>query len=364
MPQPLTDFLDRLGPQPWWQALQVLTASLVLAFLLRWILTRIVPQLTSRTRTGVDDEVIRYLRTPVFVSVLLFGASVALALSELREPYPRHALSAIKTLAVLVWVVFASRVAKLVLQALSRHHERFRFIQPQTLPVLSNVSTAVVFGGAVYFLLLAWDVDVSAWVASAGILGLAASLAARDTLANLFAGLSILADTPFKVGDFIVLESGERGEVTRIGLRSSRILTRDDIEIIVPNSVLANTKIVNEAGGGDPRHRVRLQVQVAYGSDVDQVRRVLLEVAAAEPKVCHDPEPRVRFRAFADSGLAVELLTWVPEPWMRGQALDAMICAVYQRFCAEGIEIPFPQRVVHLARKEKVAPAAAERIED
>lgn len=360
MPQPLTDLLAQLEPQPWWQALKVVAATFVLAFLLRWLLTRVAPRLTSHTRTAFDDQVILYLRTPVFVSVLLFGASVALALSGLGDPSLRYALGAIKTLAVLVWVVFASRVARLVLAAISRNQDRFKFVQPQTLPAFSYLSTAVIFGGAVYFLLLAWDVDVSAWVASAGILGLAASLAARDTLANLFAGLSILADTPFKVGDFIVLESGERGAVTRIGLRSSRILTRDDIEIIVPNSVLANTKIINEAGGPQPHHRVRVRVQVAYGSDVDQVRRVLLAVAAAEPQVCREPAPRVRFRAFEDSGLAVELLAWVPEPVLRGRVLDALNCAVYQRFQAEGIEIPFPQRVVHLARRGKAEPAAAE----
>lgn len=347
--QALIDFLAEHQSLPWWQAVKVLAVSLLLAFLLRFLLTRVGPRVAGLTRTGLDDQILRYLRTPVFVSALLFGVHLALLLLDLSDAVERYASGTIKTTAVVVWLVFASRLAKLVLEAVSRNQERLKFIQPQTLAAFQNLSTALIVGGAAYFLLLAWDVDVSGWVASAGILGLAVSLAARDTLANLFAGMSLVADAPFRVGDYIVLETGERGEVRHIGLRSSRIMTRDEIEIVVPNSVLANTKIVNEAGGPYPRHRVRVKVQVAYGSDVDQVRRALLAVADDNAQICREPEPRVRFRSFEDSGLAVELLAWVPEPWMRGRVLDALVTGVYKRFAAEGIEIPYPQRVVRLA---------------
>lgn len=340
--------LSELETQSWWQALKVLMVSVILAYLVRWLLTRVAPKITALTSTGFDDQIIKALKTPVFLTVLLFGTNLALLLIELPNTYYAYGLSALKTAAILVWVIFFGRMAKLLLESLSRRPESFTLVQPQTLPALGNLTTTVILGGAIYFLLLAWRIDVSAWVASAGILGLAVSLAARDTLANLFAGLAILADAPFRVGDFIVLESGERGEVTEIGLRSSRLITRDEIEIIVPNSVLANTKIINEAGGPDPRHRVRVQLQVAYGSDMAQVRRVLLETASDEEQVCQEPEPRVRFRRFEDSGVAVELLAWVPEPWMRGRVLDSLNTRVYNRFAEEGIEIPFPQRVVHM----------------
>ncbi len=348
MLQTVTEFVTELRSQAWWEALQVVAVSLLLAYLTWLLMTRVAGRLTAHTQTSFDDALVRYLRTPVFVSIALFGVNLALVLADLDETYHRFSLSALKTLVILAWLIFANRFAKLVLEGLSRNKDRFRFIQPQTLPAFGNLTTALILGGATYFLLLAWNVNLSAWVASAGILGLAMSLAARETLANLFAGMSILADAPFSVGDFIVLETGERGEVRHIGLRSSRIQTRDDIEIIVPNSVLANTKIINEAGGPDPRHRVRVKVGVAYGSDIDLVRRVLLEVAAAEPQVCDEPEARVRFRRFDDSALAFELLCWVPEPVMRGRVLDALNSTVYKRFAAEGIEIPFPQRSVYI----------------
>ncbi len=177
---------------------------------------------------------------------------------------------------------------------------------------------------------------------------MAIGFAAKDTLANLFGGIFILADAPYKVGDFVVLGSGERGEVTQIGLRSTRLLTRDDVEVTVPNAVIANAKIVNESGGPWVKERVRVKVGVAYGSDIDQVREVLMAVAAENPHVEQDPEPRVRFRAFGDSGLDFELLAWVREPVLRGRVLDALNTEVYKRFAAAGIEIPYPKRDVYL----------------
>jgi len=185
-------------------------------------------------------------------------------------------------------------------------------------------------------------------LASAGIVGIAVGFAAKDSLANLFAGFFIVTDAPYKVGDYIVFDTGERGRVTQIGLRSTRLLTRDDVEITIPNSIIANSKIVNESGGPWERSRVRVQVGVAYGRDIDVVREVLMKVARSSQHLCTDPEPRVRLRAFGDSGLNFELLGWIDLPERRGQVLDALNSAVYQQFAAHGIEIPFPKRDLYI----------------
>ena len=92
------------------------------------------------------------------------------------------------------------------------------------------MSKIVVFGLAVYCFLVTWDLDLSAWLASAGIMGIAVGFTAKDSLANLFGGLFVIMDSPYKLGDFINLDSGERGRVIKIGLRSTRLLTRDDVE--------------------------------------------------------------------------------------------------------------------------------------
>jgi MscS family membrane protein len=192
------------------------------------------------------------------------------------------------------------------------------------------------------------NINVTAWIASAGIVGLALSFAAQDTLSNLFAGVSIAADAPYKTGDFINLETGERGMVTHIDLRSTRILTPDDIEISIPNGVIGNSKIVNEAGGPSATHRIRIPIGVAYGSDIDQVMEVLSDIAVKHTEVCSAPEPRVRFRKFGDSSLDFELLCWISQPVDRGRLIHEINCAIYKSFATENISIPFPQRDLHV----------------
>ena len=173
---------------------------------------------------------------------------------------------------------------------------------------ISNRDKIIIIGAGIYFLFIAWQTDPTAWLASAGIIGLALSFAAKDSLANLFAGAFILADAPYKLGDFIILDSGERGKVTAIGLRSTRMLTRDDVEITIPNAVMGNTKITNESGGPYEKERIRIRVGVAYGTDVDRVEELLLNIALSHEEIVNMPEPRVRFRAFGESSLNLELL--------------------------------------------------------
>ena len=167
-------------------------------------------------------------------------------------------------------------------------------------------------------------------------------------LSNLFAGLSIVADAPYKLGDYVVLDSGERGKVTFIGLRSTRILTRDDIEITIPNGVIGNAKIINEAGGPSEKRHIRIPIGVAYGSDIDKVIETLDHVAKDHDEICENPKPRVRFRKFGTSSLDFELLCWINQPVDRGRMEHELNCAVYNLFQKEGIEIPFPQQDVYV----------------
>jgi MscS family membrane protein len=207
----------------------------------------------------------------------------------------------------------------------------------------------------VLLIFLIWNVSeylgvsFTAVFASAGIAGIALALAARETLANFFGGVSILMDRPFKTGDFILLETGERGMVVNVGMRSTRLVTRDDIQIAIPNSIITNTKVVNESAP-QPRFRVRIQIGVAYDSDIDQVERTLLAIAAENKLVAPSPKPRVRFRAFGDSALDFELLCWARSPLDKGRLVHTLNQAIYKTFKTEGIEIPFPQRDVHLIK--------------
>jgi MscS family membrane protein len=245
-------------------------------------------------------------------------------------------------------LVSAMRFSRLVLSALRDRRDRFELVQQTTEPLLRNAIAVLIFLTGAYAILVAWDIEVTGLVASAGIVGLALSFAAQDTLANLFAGVAILADRPYQLGEYIILDSGERGEVTHIGLRSTRLLTRDDVEVSIPNSVMGAAKIVNEASGVPNRYRIRVGVGVAYGSDIDQVMEVLMKIGTSHPETQGTPEPRVRFRRFGESSLDFELLCWIENSADRGRFVHELNCEVYRAFARTGISIPFPQRDLYI----------------
>jgi small-conductance mechanosensitive channel len=195
---------------------------------------------------------------------------------------------------------------------------------------------------------IAWRIPLASWLTSAGIVGLAVGFAAKDTLANLFSGIFIIADAPYKVGDYVVLDQNIRGVVVDIGIRSTRVMTRDDIEVTVPNALIANAQIVNETGGRHDKMRVRVKVSAAYGSDVDRVREVLLSCVDGVAHLAETPTPRVRFRQLGDSGLHFELLAWIDEPVFRGRVLDELNTKVYNALNEAGIEIPYTKQDVFI----------------
>jgi len=228
------------------------------------------------------------------------------------------------------------------------------------MPLFDLVFTIVIIAAAAYALLQVWNIDPTAWLASAGIIGIAVGFAARDTLANLFAGFFIIADSPYKLGDYVVLDTGERGEITKVGIRSTRLLTRDDVEVIIPNAQMANTKVVNESGGRWEKFRIRIKVGVAYGSRVEDVVELLERIAAEHAKVCQEPSPRVRMRGFGDSSLDFELLCWIDHPADRGLVAHELYMRIYDALADAGIEIPFPQRDVWMRPGVSGSYAAAE----
>ncbi len=337
-----------LQPYPYLQALVVIGAMIVLAKIVDYVLTRTITRFALRTQTNVDDVFISLLHRPVFMTVASIGLFVAPDIIGLEQSLQETLAAIIKTLLIVVWLVFALRASKLLLTAMSGNKKRFEFVQPTTEPLFKNALAVLIFLAGVYTIMTAWEINVTGLLASAGIVGLALSFAAQDTLANLFAGVAILADQPYRIGDVIIIDSGERGEVTHIGLRSTRLLTRDDVEISIPNSVMGNATIINEAGGPPRRYRVRASVGVAYGTDIDQVIQILKRIATSHDSVLDHPEPRVRFRQFGDSSLDFDLLCWIDQPIKRGLIVHELNCEIYRQFAATGVEIPFPQRDLHI----------------
>lgn len=342
------DLIKTVLSNPYMKALMIVFASVLAAAIVKWIFGGILARAVKRSKTTFDDNLLDLLNKPVFYTVLLVGIDMAIHTLKFPDNLQYIFVGLIKTIVILIWTGSAWKFATMMLRELSVLPKSYKIVQPRTLPLFDNLGKIIIFSGAFYFLLLAWDLNITAWLASAGIVGIAVGFAAKDSLANLFAGFFIMVDAPYKVGDFINLDGGERGKITDIGLRSTRMLTRDDVEITIPNSVIAGSKIINESGGPNLKQRIRVSVGIAYGSDIDLVRETLLDIARSNSYVQEDPEPRVRFREFGESELSFQLLFWIAEPVLRGRVIDQLNSEIYKKFKEKNIEIPFPQRIVHM----------------
>ncbi|HET6591350.1 MAG TPA: mechanosensitive ion channel family protein [Xanthomonadales bacterium] len=305
-------------------------------------------KLTSRTPSEFDDRLIEAVNHPVLSTVVILALLVGTSVLRLPEFIHNLTVRLLYTVLLLLWTRSALQVAHLVLEILSRNRHRFTIIQPRTMPAFDMTLKILVIGAALYLFMLAWGINPTAWLASAGVIGIAVGFAAKDTLANFFSGIFIIADAPYKIGDYIVLDTGERGMVKQLGMRSTRLLTRDDIEITIPNAVMGNAKIINESGGPWEKQRIRIPIGVAYGSDADQVMETLNAIALEHPEVIRQPAPRVRLRGFGDSALNFELLAWIDHPQDRGRISHELNMSIYRGFASAGIQIPFPQRDVHV----------------
>ena len=342
------DSFELLQPYPYLQALLIIVFFIALAKISDRLITGTITRLAAKTQTRIDDDFVAIMHRPIFATVGLLGLVLATYRLGLGEDLQNATVSIVQTILVVIWLIFTLRLSRLLIEVMRRQQRRFDFVQQTTEPLLVNAVAVILFLAAAYSVMVAWDINVTGLVASAGIVGLALSFAAQDTLANLFAGVAILTDQPYKIGDYIILDTGERGQVTNIGLRSTRLLTRDDVEVSIPNGVMGSAKIVNEAGGPPSRYRIRCSIGVAYGSDIDKVMDVLVRIAGEHKKVLDSPEPRARFRTFGDSSLDFDLLCWITQPADRGLVTHELNCEIYRQFAAEKIEIPYPQRDLHI----------------
>jgi len=217
-------------------------------------------------------------------------------------------------------------------------------------PLFRRLIVIVVYTIAVVFILNHFHQNVSSIIVSLGVGSLAVALAAKDTLANMISGFMIMTDRPFRIGDRIMLESGEKGDVYNIGLRSTKILTFDNTLIVVPNQQIINEKVTN-LSYPNPQIRVKINVGVAYGSDLDRTKELMVDVCKKHSSVLEDPPPAAYFLEFGESSLDLMVVCRVSQwgdQWRVGEELRMEVKRVFEK---EGIEIPFPQRVVTM-RKE------------
>ena len=342
------DVINNMFETPMLRRLAIILVYLILAKVADLVVDRILRRIAARTRISFDDKMVDFLHVPIIWSVVWFGVLHALSIRPyLADPWQIVLPPLVKSFLLIIWLISAMKFLNLSVEHYMSGTQREGKIGKDLFLLLKNLLRIVVIIAGLIWLLAIWKVSLTPLFASAGIAGIAIALAAKDTLSNFFGGISIFMDKAYKLGEYIILESGERGEVVEVGIRSTRIKTRDDVIITIPNSIMANSKIINESAP-IPRFRIRVPVGVAYGSDLDKVEQVLLEVINANPNVEKSPEPRIRLRTFADSSVNFEMLCWVGDPRAKGLETHKLLKAAYRAFDEQGITIPFPQRDVHL----------------
>lgn len=351
--QPAWDFLS---PYPGLLTILLLLVAYVIGKVLKTVISRSLTRFTEKTEAAFDDQLVDYLTRPLVSTTVILALMLAVSAYRLPKSLNDITLSLLATILLLSWMRAGLRTARIMLNLIASNRHRFEIIQERTIPLFDMTIKILLVGMGAYFFLLIWGINPTAWLASAGVIGIAVGFAAKDSLANLFSGIFIVADAPYKLGDYIVLDTGDRGKVTNMGMRSTRLLTRDDIEVTVPNAIIANAKIINESGGPWVMHRIRIPVGVAYGSDVDQVCEVLEQTALDHPEIVKTPAPRVRMRAFGDSSLDFELMGWIDLPEKRGKVKHDLLKNIYKNFNKAGIGIPYPQMDLHVQGFSKDIP--------
>ena len=329
-------------------AFLIILLTITVTKLLFYIFETYAKHLTSNTKTKLDDIIIETVEKPIYLIVLFVGTYFAL--SYIDFPW----LFQFEILLKIVAVILGTWVAIILFKRLIEDYGHELTQKTETkiddiiIPVVEKMGKVVIAIIGILIILDILEIEITPMLAGMGIVGLAVALAAQETLSNMFSGVCLLVDHPVKIGERIILDSGELCEVQDIGLRSTKLYNVvEHTMIFIPNEILAKSKIVN-ISAPDLRLKVRFPIGVAYGTDVRKVRKIMREIAEEAPDVLNDPEPIVVFREFGDSSLNLLLILWIGDIRKKFDVIDYVNQRIDDRFKEEGIEIPFPIRTLYM----------------
>lgn len=332
----------------------LLTAGLVLAFFLvlseaaRYFVIYVAPLLVAGTRTSLDDEVLKAIRGPIRVLIVLVG--VYLAFKSL-DHLASSIVEMLDTLATIVLILVAAYFVSNLIKAMLRWYSRDvaphtgSDLDDQLIPFFEKLITAVIYILALLLIMSRFGIEITALVASLGVAGIAVALAAQETLSNVFGAFAILTDRPYKVGDRLLIQGVGQGDVVDIGLRSTRLRTRNDEVLVIPNQQMASTEIIN-LSMPDARLRVFIKVGISYKSDVDRATAIMEEIAAANAAVAKDPGPRAYVSGLGDFAIEITMLVWLTDYMKDYIVPDEIYRQILVRFREADIEITYPVMTV------------------
>jgi small-conductance mechanosensitive channel len=371
--QPIEQYLRNALSSDFLYHLVMAAVMFFAAVLLGWIakrfLTTVGRRIIDRTASELDNLILNILLDKIKWIAVVTGAY--LASEEIAKSTTEADITARQLLGyangiifvcfvIVVTIVLIRIVDTSIKQAMERHARRTSSkLNEALLPLINRVVNILLATIALIIVLDHFGQDVSSLVVSLGVGSLAIALAAQDTLANMIAGFVIMLDRPFRVGDRIQLPSGEVGDVYEIGIRSTKILDFDNNLIVSPNADLIKGRVVNYSYP-EQVIRVVVEVGVAYGTELDRAKLIMTSLAKQHPDVLEDPLPEVFVVALADSSVNLRLVARTDDFRKKFRVETTLREQIYNTFRAEGIEIPFPQRVVYLANEAHGTPATVQ----
>ena len=359
-----TNVLDYVEPR-WLPSLIVLALAGIIYIVAGWILRRLEKRLAAKTETDLDDEFLRSLRKAVRLTVVAWAISQLLGqwvpVLGTRPPeggewvandvQPQNWVWGIWT--ILVFFPISRFVGHLMATFEQKVMSRTDTALDETaLPMVNRFVRFLVIAIGVLLALPQLGISIAPLLGGAGVMGLALSFAAKDTLSNLIAGVLLIMDRPFKVGDRIELwnaprETGTWGDVIEIGLRATKIRNPDNLVVVVPNNEIMRRDIINYTMSGDDI-RLRIPFSCAYESDIERAKVLLKEVAHEVKGVKLDPAPIVIVRGFGPSEVNLQLRVWIVEARSRRRIADEITEKAMVAFAGAGVEIPYPKRELYI----------------
>ena len=334
-----------------------LTALLAKPFL-NLLLGRILKRLTKSTKTSLDDVLVDAIRPPLFWFLLIFAFQSAINRLDFISFGDDFKIADVYYVFYFLIVFFV--VIRVINAIIGWYTDEIApktesNLDEQLLPFFRRVFVIIIVVIAGIIFLGRFNVEVGGLVTTLGIGSLAIALAAQSALSDTIGGFMIMLDRPFRIGDRIEIQDlGTWGDVVDVGLRSTHIRTRDNRTVIVPNSVIIKSLIVNHSYPDD-HYRIQIEIGVAYGSDIKQARQTIITAVKQVEGVMQDKPVEALFLAFADSTLTFRVRWWLESYVDTRRMFDKVNTAMYEALNEAGIELPFPQRDLHHRIDEETA---------
>ena len=320
-----------------------------------FILEKILLRLTLKTKTNLDDIILKKSSAPInllllFVSLRITLENTALGISVGIMDTLNHIIltTIVLSIGYLLYVIFDLILSRAFKKFVAKTESK---LDDSLFTLVHSVLKIALVIIVLLYVLGVWGIEILPLLGALGVAGIAVALALQPVLSNVFSGASMILDKSVSKGDLVYLDAQTKGKILKIGMRSTRILTFDNELIIVPNTKLAESTIQNVALP-EPISRVVVPFGVAYGSDIEKVKKVVLkEVKTVKSLfVDKDHEPRVRFLEMDNSSLNFKAYFYVDTYEERFNAIDEINTKIYNSLNKAGISIPFPQMDVHLKK--------------